>query len=332
MSSLLCCYFPTKVVFVDDNSLFLKSVATVLDKNTASYNFIGNPYTALEYINNAPVVNFSSSLERDGQQKLNSIYETIYNPKRHEVISTVVVDYQMPRMNGLEFCEKIQNPNIRKILHTGVADEHLAIEAFNKGLIDGYIKKSASDQAASLKDFVGKSQEKYFQALTKFSVESILKDCILEYPEDSAFYDPVFINYFNEIVKKYSIQEYYLNDSSGTFVCLTAKGNPSVLFTYPEDTFDVTQGEYQTLLEEEQNKGNEGDSSSLMEDLEAKRIAVCCFPFIDKDQSEKRSLMEDIYPIKVLQGKHLYYTAYAPNADYLNYKKIVSFDEYKRSL
>jgi CheY-like chemotaxis protein len=83
------------------------------------------------------------------EKKIHEIYKVIYNPRRYEEISTVIVDYDMPSMKGLEFCEKLQNPYIRKILYTGVAGEGLAIEAFNKGLIDGYIRKGDPNQMKS---------------------------------------------------------------------------------------------------------------------------------------------------------------------------------------
>jgi hypothetical protein len=39
-------------------------------------------------------------------------------------------------------------------------------------------------------------------------------------PGDTAFYDPAFINYFHELVKKHDVCEYYLNEVEGAlFFC-----------------------------------------------------------------------------------------------------------------
>ncbi|WP_010302010.1 hypothetical protein [Candidatus Odyssella thessalonicensis] len=47
MNSLLCCYFPTKVIFVDDNALFLQNSIPILDHDIASYEFFDDPLKAL---------------------------------------------------------------------------------------------------------------------------------------------------------------------------------------------------------------------------------------------------------------------------------------------
>ncbi|WP_051908729.1 response regulator [Candidatus Odyssella acanthamoebae] len=171
MNSLLCCYFPTKVIFVDDSSSILRSLAPILDHNIATYGFFDNPYKALEFVNSFQGIDFLPSAFPSREQKSDEIYKAIFSPQRYEEVSSVIVDYEMPSMKGLEFCEKLQNPYIRKILYTGVADEKVAIEAFNKGLIDGYIRKQdeSDDPSLILNNFIRQSQLKYFKTLTDVS-------------------------------------------------------------------------------------------------------------------------------------------------------------------
>ena len=59
--------------------------------------------------------------------------------------SVLVVDYSMPQMNGVDLCEALRHLPCKKILFTGAADEKVAVDAFNRGLIDRYIKKSDDD-------------------------------------------------------------------------------------------------------------------------------------------------------------------------------------------
>ena len=44
------------------------------------------------------------------------LMKEVYNPRRFDQVSTVIVDFAMPGINGLEFCEKITDPSIQKIL------------------------------------------------------------------------------------------------------------------------------------------------------------------------------------------------------------------------
>lgn len=324
MKSLLSCYHPTRVIFVDDSNILLESLPPVLDDNIASFDYFDDPESALELINNAE----SSFSTQD--RKIEDIYKAIYNPKRYEEISTVIVDYEMPSMKGLEFCEKVQNPYVRKILYTGAADESIAIKAFNKGIIDGYIQKSIPDESEVINDFIRESQLKYFRSLTDISVEAILREYSAEYPGETAFYDPAFIEYFDQLVKEHNVCEYYLNEIFGSFVFLSAKGKPSALFTYPEEIFERMQFEFQGILEDKMTSTKQLHSS-IIKDLEEKRKMIC-LPFCGEEMNPEPEKWEKYtYPVKALKGKQTYYVAYVPDADYLNHSEILSFEKYSRS-
>lgn len=324
MKSLLSCCFPTKVIFVDDNNILLESLPPVLDDNIATYDYFDNPESALELINNSP----SSFSIQD--HKIDDIYKIIYNPARYEEISTVIVDYEMPSMKGLEFLEKLKNPYIRKILYTGAADDNLAINAFNKGIIDGYIPKNISNQSEVINNFIRESRLKYFRSLTDVSVEAILREYSAENPEGTAFYDPLFIEYFDQLIVENNICEYYLNEISGSFVFLSPKGKPSVLFTYPAEILERSNLEFQSILEDKIAEGSK-IPSSLIKDLE-KNHKTICFPFCGEDMyPEPENWEMYAYPIKVLKGKQKYYVAYVPDASYLNHSEIISFEKYSQS-
>src|SRR5262245_54151293 len=125
--------FPTTVLMIDDNIEFLKSVAIGLPAHAATYNFYRDPRTALNLINDRyesnavanGLVNLIDEEEFEHRTldiNVRDIYRIIYNRARFQEISTVVVDYHMPGMDGIEFCKSIKNPNIQKILLTSIVD------------------------------------------------------------------------------------------------------------------------------------------------------------------------------------------------------------------
>src|SRR5699024_5924224 len=138
-------YHPTTVVFVDDNLDFLSNLSLQLDADLA-YRLFDSPIDALDYLNAATTTRANSLSERffaaisdnpDGiatepllRIDLAAIQHEVRNTQRFAETAAVIVDYAMPQMNGLEFCERITNPHIKKVLFTGDADQEIAVRAF----------------------------------------------------------------------------------------------------------------------------------------------------------------------------------------------------------
>lgn len=72
------------------------------------------------------------------------------NPARYQLAQTCVVDFAMPGLNGLKVLEALMDWPGSRILLTGQADESIAIQAFNNGLIDQFIPKQTADIAGRL--------------------------------------------------------------------------------------------------------------------------------------------------------------------------------------
>lgn len=62
-------------------------------------------------------------------------------PERYALPQTVVIDYHMPVMNGIQALEKVGQWTGNRVLLTGVADEAMVCRAFNDRIIDYYIPK-----------------------------------------------------------------------------------------------------------------------------------------------------------------------------------------------
>jgi CheY-like chemotaxis protein len=166
---------PTLTVLVDDSDSFLRSLSFQLDPIHASKTF-HDTHGALQWLRRSargqsthtPLhMNFDTQNQAADQFNvaldLESIYRIADQPQRFATPSVLVVDYSMPQMNGLEFCERISDLPCKKILFTGAADEKIAVSAFNRGLIDRYIKKSDDHALDILELEITALQRRYFE-------------------------------------------------------------------------------------------------------------------------------------------------------------------------
>ena len=148
-------YYPTTVLLLDNSVDFLTNFSSQLQKKLA-VKLYSNPQSALGYLKTLDEVGkvsyrvFSNTQDHAGGNpvtnyalnlNLSSIKEEIYNPKRFSEVAAIVVDYDVTGLNGLEFCRKLDNTPIKKILLTNKIDEKVAIQAFNEGSIDYFIQK-----------------------------------------------------------------------------------------------------------------------------------------------------------------------------------------------
>ena len=67
------------------------------------------------------------------------------NPARYQLVKTCVVDYAMPGTDGLKVLNTLLDWPGSRVLLTGQADEQIAIQAFNNGLIDQFVPKQTTD-------------------------------------------------------------------------------------------------------------------------------------------------------------------------------------------
>ncbi len=130
-------YFPTQVILLDDDADFLEGVTLMLNK-CLSFKIFQSAQQALDYVNNAYknvhiqercYSNYKTGpLEPDPLTHIDidKLHLEILNGSRFQTAFTVIVDYSMPEMNGLEFLLQLKNPFIKKVLLTGQT-EHLAL-------------------------------------------------------------------------------------------------------------------------------------------------------------------------------------------------------------
>jgi len=231
-------YHPTTVYFVDDNTNFLNSLDLHLPSSLA-YHMFAAPDVALAQLNAGrerdPL--YVRCLSRVGapgsgnslvRLDMTLIEQEVANPDRFREVSVAVVDYAMPSVDGLEFCKLIANPRVKKILLTGVADEKMAVQAFNKGIIDRFIMKSQPDAIEVLKRTIVELQRRYFADIASMLANSLFLS------RKELLDDAVFQDLFAELMKQHGFVEYYLVDQPSGFLLLRGDGSLNRLVVLSE--------------------------------------------------------------------------------------------------
>lgn len=78
---------------------------------------------------------------------------------RFHLTQVCVVDYTMPKMNGLRVLTELGNWSGSRVLLTGRTDEQLAISAFDRGLIEQFIPKQSPDIRSQLTEAIENLQK-----------------------------------------------------------------------------------------------------------------------------------------------------------------------------
>jgi len=149
---------------------------------------------------------------------LNLIEQEINHGDRFRRNSVVVVDYSMPAVNGLEFCAALDDPYIRKAMLTGVADEKVAVAAFNAGLIHRFIPKHTVNAIGVIRNFVEELQREYFNQYT-----ARLKTALAIDPPGFLI-DTAVAAHVESLMRAEGLIEYYLADDPPGLMLLNSAG------------------------------------------------------------------------------------------------------------
>lgn len=140
---------PRRVMYVDDDGGFLNALRRTMPR--VPRKFCDSPATALDTIRaEAPywrsierlLANAMEASDTQGGEASHYVTQYFQDWRRFHLTSVLVVDYNMPGMNGLELVRELGDCPTRRVLLTGVADAEVAVGAFNKGLIQKFIPKS----------------------------------------------------------------------------------------------------------------------------------------------------------------------------------------------
>lgn len=230
-------FHPTTACFIDDNEAFLTGLELMLPEHMNSVSFF-DPEDALAFVNQPPhlpsLADRCFTQQTHQQQTLFSldiglIEQEINLPQRFDRLSVVIVDYSMPTLSGLDFCERIKDPHVGKVLLTGVADEKTAVEAFNAGIIDRFISKSHALASERISEFSASMQQAFFRSQAQ-QLQSTL-----------GLASPTFLNsvrvaeFVRRIMRKHNFCEYYLANNPPGLVMLKPNGEMQQLIVITAD-------------------------------------------------------------------------------------------------
>lgn len=234
-------FHPTSVVLVDDNESFLRSLALEVPSTMAFHGFT-SPEAALEFLNEPidlpPLVDRCFRFSRGNDDEavihldLGLIEQEINHLQRFRRVSVVLVDYAMPSIDGLQFCELMRDPYARRAMLTGVADEKLAVEAFNAGLIHRFIPKHKAIAVEALMAFIAELEREYFQQY----LARLRTTLSLDPP--GFLVDPVIAVEVGRLMQEERVAEYYLVTDPPGFLMLRADGTVLRLLLLDRDAHD----------------------------------------------------------------------------------------------
>lgn len=321
-------FFPTTVAFVDDNADFLSNLSLQLNANLA-FRLFNSPCDALLMLNGsvAPtplshLFSLHQGCEHDqlGHHVINvsldRVHREVHNEQRFEQISVVVVDYDMPEMNGLDFCRGLKNPYLKKVLLTGEADEELAVKAFNEGVIDRFIRKQHPNAIDQLNRAIYEMQQAYFG-----QIEKMLSDA-LAVGTHTFLKDEKFALRFSTIKTELNIVEHYLVCEPDGLLMLDAQGTGYLLMVRSAERY---RADYEIAY----------DQNAPLEILNALRRGIA-LPYFDRAEDNFNpvysSKLPTLYPAEEFEGKHWYLYSIIKYPAALNLKYVTAYNEYLEKL
>lgn len=322
-----CIHFPTTTVLLDDEATFLEGVCFQLGHKTllspfqsvkTATRFLIEDYQPTPFLEHWKLDEISNLYGEEPRQfdiDPFKIRNEMYRARRFEEIAVVVADYAMPEINGLDFFKTIVHLPFKRILLTGEADEKIAVEAFNQGLIHRYIRKNDLHYLKHLNTAICEMEAQYFEDIS----ESILARL-----SNNAQYspycldDPNFVAFFNQFLAKQRFSEFYLTGSSGSFIFLDANGTPSWLAVKEETEMQF----HEEIIAQ--------TASDFVLNALAKRQYVPYFYHAKKDFPKEWDMF--LYPAEIIKGTHTnYYIAYIDRPDtypIMHAEKIVSYKNF----
>lgn len=330
MTELEKVYFPTSVMFIDDDRNFLLNFTLKLDEDIM-FEIKHSPQEALDIIHarqpskiihpELALQQRQNHLEFDTRKSglnISEVGKEIFNPLRFSEIAVVVVDYEMPNMmSGLEFISKMENSRIKRILLTGqTKDADLAQRAIEDGLVDVYIHKHSADVHEQVNKGIKRLQHDYFQEMSKLVMRTLPSSSENHMPLDS---EP-FIHFFKKIIKDNNIVEYYLNDELGSMLLVSETGKISIIQSCVEK-------DIQTCVEAAKAHGVK--KSTLKEMASGKKI-----PFVNHNgrmNIDWSHIDSFLFETKRIQADETYFCNYIPSTAIENTfgtAKILSYNEY----
>lgn len=316
-------YHPTNVLALDDDIGFLKSLRGIFGMNIP-YILEADPSAALDYLtkhsyqehavsNRITQPNFDTLMGLEAVEHFSvnfgKLHGKLDKPDRFGKVTVAFIDQSMPRMLGLDFCRKVREKElqVKLILLTGNAGLEKAVSAFNEGIIDAYVSKGRSDLDKSINFYTGNESWNQFVELGK-NVSGLPPQTLKSLNNEK------FSEFFHEIWRDHQQGEFYLADSSCSFLFFDYKGDATLLYVRNPQDFD----EVQEIAE------NDELPESIVNAIKSREA----FPVTSQKNGYLKLRSTDdwkqaMLPLKSIPETNLFYTL-IPQSD----MKAFSFDKY----
>ena len=247
-------FFPTKIAIIDDDQDYLEQVSLLVNDDVVCDLFTSpsqalNAMQIYEDRNDHFARRCSDQWETESNIlgslgiTSNNPHQLIHDEQRFDRFSVMVIDYAMPEMSGLELCQQLRDPWVKKILITGKADSDVAIQAFNQGIIDQFIRKEDDDVDVLLNAAINKLSHQYFTEICMPKNELLLVEAPYLIEDD-------FIQWFKQLCQEHDIVEYYLKGNLllSEFLLVNRQGELKLLFL---QTPEHAKAQYEIALDSE---------------------------------------------------------------------------------
>ncbi|MDQ1817268.1 hypothetical protein RBA41_28580 [Massilia sp. CCM 9210] len=225
---------PTMTVVIDDDRSSVAVLDFQLEQSLAKTAF-NRARAALHWVSDIfsrvdpgglQLLGFEDECGEGGttaESDLERIYHFVGDPQRFSLPTVVVIDYAMPDMDGLEFCEAAADLPCKKIMFTARADASFAVAAFNRGLIHRFIRKQEPDALDQLEAAIDALQNTYFLDQSRSQAGQ------LDAHEFGFLRDPAAAAMVKGLCDRYGFVEYYLFTNPHGFLFFDAEGAPTLV-------------------------------------------------------------------------------------------------------
>jgi CheY-like chemotaxis protein len=151
---------PGTLVFLDDDPDYLEMLALVLPRQW-HVRLFAQPQDCIAKLREEPPFWEADAWHqqqmvdhwRAGKPLVPQVLEYWNRSTERYALSRIcVVDYSMPATDGLQVLSALRDWHGARVLLTGQADEQIAVNAFNEGLIEQFIAKQMPDMSRHLVD------------------------------------------------------------------------------------------------------------------------------------------------------------------------------------
>jgi hypothetical protein len=130
----------------------------------------------------------------------------------------------MPEIDGIQFLSSINDAACTKILLTGAAGDREAVDAFNAGLIDFYIRKGDAVMPQKLTNALADAKKKHCS----------LRGAIPVHDVGASYRDSRVVRLLDEIAARDNYVEYYWRPEQNIVLMFDASGEAAVFVAWDE--------------------------------------------------------------------------------------------------